>query len=89
MVPWKKSGVLQIHAEIASQGFSRRVCCCDAVDCDSAASDLVKTHQQMDERGFSRARCADNGNFLSLFRSKTDIFQALTFAPSAKNEIFL
>jgi len=65
--PFKQPGVLQYHSELRVDIFPADIRDVHAVDGDSAAVQLVKTHQQIDHGRFPRAGGADDGDLLSRF----------------------
>ena len=69
----KQVGVLDDHGERAAQVVLADVADVDAVVGDASAADLIEAVDQVDDRGLTGARGANEGDFLSRFGVEADV----------------
>jgi len=58
----KEDVLLGHHGDLAAQRAQLGFPDIAAINANSAGSDIIKSGQEIDERGLARAACADEGN---------------------------
>ena len=83
----KQPGVLENHAEVAAQPAAGHLGGRDAVHRDFPAIDLVKPHQEVDQRGLPGPCAADYGDLLPWPGGETDVLHQQAVGVVAKADV--
>ena len=80
----EQPGVLQHHAKLLAQLATIHAARIYAVERNAAAVDLVKAHEQVDERGLARTRGSHHGDLLARLGGKRHVAHERLFGCVAK-----